>query len=243
MRVWDIHPGYLSRQNLLGQHVEIHAVCSVITGRKKGYAAHPEILRWVDQPARLRRRHDLTVREMALRGYKHASTFEGGCNGERVSRNPAFVDPPARQVALLEAKYARRMQRGRIPLPKRGSDYWAHHAYSLMARGSNLYRDLEAFLKSKPDKPIAEENDFILAIISIMELQVNRPDLEDVLDRLWACLIKAAAAAEKEYYQSLACYRQQLDYLYHLAVKYDQNFLQHSTVFTESLPDGDPVPS
>ncbi|MFW5896791.1 MAG: pyrimidine dimer DNA glycosylase/endonuclease V, partial [Bacillota bacterium] len=30
MRVWDIHPGYLDRGGLLGQHAEIHAVWSVL---------------------------------------------------------------------------------------------------------------------------------------------------------------------------------------------------------------------
>lgn len=35
MRVWDLHPGYLSRQSLLGQHAEIHAVHAVIYDQKK----------------------------------------------------------------------------------------------------------------------------------------------------------------------------------------------------------------
>ncbi|MDD4764978.1 MAG: pyrimidine dimer DNA glycosylase/endonuclease V, partial [Atribacterota bacterium] len=28
MRVWDVHPGYLSDKSLLGEHVEIHALFS-----------------------------------------------------------------------------------------------------------------------------------------------------------------------------------------------------------------------
>ena len=35
IRVWDVHPGYLSRTRLLGEHREIHAVWTVITEEKK----------------------------------------------------------------------------------------------------------------------------------------------------------------------------------------------------------------
>lgn len=41
MRVWDVNPGYLNRQSLLGEHREIHGVFVVITAGKKGYARHP----------------------------------------------------------------------------------------------------------------------------------------------------------------------------------------------------------
>jgi len=42
MRVWDINPGYLNRQNLLGEHRELHGIVSILVNRKKGYANHPE---------------------------------------------------------------------------------------------------------------------------------------------------------------------------------------------------------
>ena len=73
MRVWDIHPGYLSRQSLLGQHVEIHAIYNVLDQEKKGYANHPETRRWADNLDILKTRHDQTVLEMLLRGYRHQS--------------------------------------------------------------------------------------------------------------------------------------------------------------------------
>lgn len=35
MRVWDIPPNELCNRHLVGEHAEIHAVWSVITGRKR----------------------------------------------------------------------------------------------------------------------------------------------------------------------------------------------------------------
>jgi len=34
MRIWDIHPGYLNRQSLLGEHRELHGIFSIITNKK-----------------------------------------------------------------------------------------------------------------------------------------------------------------------------------------------------------------
>jgi hypothetical protein len=45
MRVWDIHPGFLNRQSLLGEHREIHAIHTIVSRQKKGYSRHPETLR------------------------------------------------------------------------------------------------------------------------------------------------------------------------------------------------------
>ena len=73
MRVWDVDPGYLNRQSLLGEHREIHAILSIVTNNKKGYARHPETLRWKDRLGALKHRHDLVVSEMQLRSYQHHS--------------------------------------------------------------------------------------------------------------------------------------------------------------------------
>ena len=47
MRIWDVNPGYLNRQSLLGEHRELHAIVSIIKNNKKGYSRHPETLRWM----------------------------------------------------------------------------------------------------------------------------------------------------------------------------------------------------
>lgn len=45
MRIWDISPGKLCKNHLLGEHRELHAIWTVITENKKGYSKHPETIR------------------------------------------------------------------------------------------------------------------------------------------------------------------------------------------------------
>lgn len=103
MRIWDLPPRILCRQHLLGEHRELHAIWTVITGNRSGYSRHPETLRWKGRLRALFRRHDALVAEMGRRGYEHRSPLDG-----RRARGSAlqteFVDPPARQRKLLRRK-------------------------------------------------------------------------------------------------------------------------------------------
>ncbi|HQI80271.1 MAG TPA: DUF1722 domain-containing protein [Deltaproteobacteria bacterium] len=136
MRVWDVHPGYLNRQSLLGEHREIHAVLSVIINHKAGYARHPETVRWRGSLGALALRHDMVVAEMRFRGYGHRSPVI--CR-DTPQWPGTFIDPPWRQFVLLEGKYRFREQ-GRIPLPRTTRQLWAQHKYSVLARDPELYR-------------------------------------------------------------------------------------------------------
>ncbi|MGH8274795.1 MAG: pyrimidine dimer DNA glycosylase/endonuclease V [Gammaproteobacteria bacterium] len=69
MRIWDISPGYLNRQSLLGEHRELHGLYNILTQNKRGYSRHPETLRWVGAADALAWRHALLGAEMRLRGY------------------------------------------------------------------------------------------------------------------------------------------------------------------------------
>jgi hypothetical protein len=146
MRVWDVNPGYLNRQSLLAEHREIHGVFVVITEGKKGYSRHPETLRWCDKPAALKKRHDLLVSEMTLRGYCHYTPMEDE-KGE--TEQKVYVDIPSRQFDILREKYTGREQ-GRIVLPINCQQLWAQHKYSVLARNPEYYRQLGA-LVSKND--------------------------------------------------------------------------------------------
>ena len=103
MRIWDLPPKRLCRQHLLGEHRELHAIWTVLTQDRKGYARHPETLRWRGRLRALFRRHDALVGEMARRGYNHRSPLDPrqarGLGTQRV-----YVDPPARQRVLLRRK-------------------------------------------------------------------------------------------------------------------------------------------
>jgi len=238
MRVWDIHPGYLSRNSLMGQHAEIHALLSVVSGGKKGYGSHPETLRWKGHLDKLKCKHDLTVKEMELRSYRHASPFIlEALNVDSVNNLEGldYVDQPAEQFNILRQKYLERSLTGRIPLPVRGSDFWAHHKYSVMARGYSFYKEIQSLLKQKKPSPISEEKNLIEAVLGILEKPVTPKALMNVTQHLWGYFKEEASAAEKEQY--LNCPQEQLPALlnnfYFLAQKYDKKYLLHSTVFAD----------
>ena len=76
MRVWDLDPSALCDRHLLGEHRELHAIWSILTTGKRGYARHPETLRWRGRLAALYVRHEAEVAEMSRRGFRHASPLE-----------------------------------------------------------------------------------------------------------------------------------------------------------------------
>jgi hypothetical protein len=103
VRVWDIEVERLCDQHLLGEHRELHAIWTVLTAGKRGYANHPETLRWRGRLAALYARHEAEVAEMGRRGLRHASPLDPKlATGEAVQT--AFVDPVEDQLARLAAR-------------------------------------------------------------------------------------------------------------------------------------------
>lgn len=103
MRVWDIEPKRLCRKHLLGEHRELHAIWSVLTNNKTGYAKHPETLRWVGKLHALYLRHEALVEEMNRRGYNHYSSLSQDLAvGDPVQTK--FVDTIERQYEILREK-------------------------------------------------------------------------------------------------------------------------------------------
>jgi Pyrimidine dimer DNA glycosylase len=103
VRIWDLPPERLCRAHLLGEHRELHAVWAVLTTDKAGYRRHPETLRWEGRLAALYERHAALVREMAARGYRHASPLDRGLATGRKAQD-RYVDSPEEQIAMLRAK-------------------------------------------------------------------------------------------------------------------------------------------
>jgi hypothetical protein len=139
MRIWDIDPGYLTRQSLLGEHRELHGIVSIIADRKKGYSRHPETLRWKGHDWALGQRHRQLIFEMALRGFVDRTPV-AVCSNEGIWPE-TYIDEPGRQFRLLKIKYEDRKQ-GRIPLPKNVQQLWSQHKYSVLARSPNIYRQI-----------------------------------------------------------------------------------------------------
>lgn len=103
MRIWDISPKRLCRNHLLGEHRELHAIWSVLVNGKRGYARHPETLRWKGKLKALYGRHEALVSEMTARGYRHRSPLsKRQARGSAVQR--MFVDNPQAQIRILKRK-------------------------------------------------------------------------------------------------------------------------------------------
>ena len=103
MRIWDISPKKLCRPHLLGEHRELHAIWSVIVNGKKGYAHHPETLRWKGNLKALYGRHEALVVEMSNRGYQHRSPLaKRQATGS--AKQTSYVDQPRKQIVILRNK-------------------------------------------------------------------------------------------------------------------------------------------
>lgn len=139
MRIWDVSPGYLNRQSLLGEHRELHGLISILVNGKKGYSQHPETLRWVGFGWALRMRHQQLSQEMKLRGYKDNTPVTLEDNAGQWPTT--FIDSPAQQYALLMEKY-REKEPGRIPLPTTAQQLWSQHKYSVLARNPAAYASI-----------------------------------------------------------------------------------------------------
>jgi hypothetical protein len=104
MRIWDIAPSKLCRNHLLGEHRELHAIWSVITKNKKGYSRHPETLRWKGKLKALYLRHELLVKELEKRSYKHRSSLSKQlAKGSR--KQEQFVDSYQEQLNIIRRKH------------------------------------------------------------------------------------------------------------------------------------------
>jgi hypothetical protein len=86
-----------------GEHREIHAIWVILNKGKKGYAHHPEVLRWKGKLKALYLRHEKLVKEFAKRGYNHKSNLKKSiATGSSVQNT--FVDYYHAQISILKNK-------------------------------------------------------------------------------------------------------------------------------------------
>jgi len=180
MRIWDIHPGYLNRQSLLGEHRELHGIVSIIVNRKKGYSRHPETLRWEGYGWALKIRHQLLAAEMSLRNFTDKSPVLTCTNKGRWPEK--YIDEPGQQFKILEAKYQGK-EKGRIPLPKNGQQLWSQHKYSILARDVTLYKKI-----GKQVSTMSSTDDFS-ALSMLLAESMRRPPsaggVRNALQHMW----------------------------------------------------------
>jgi hypothetical protein len=186
MRLWDIHPGYLNRQSLLGEHRELHGVVSIIVNQKKGYARHPETRRWVGFGWALQQRHRLLAVEMALRGYTDRSPVT---TDDRPGVWPDdYIDCPDRQFTLLAIKYRDRAS-GRIPLPVNAQQLWRQHKYSVMARDVERYRGLGQEVARM--KPRTDRTGLALELTELLRKRPSEKGMKNALLHMWGYISDA----------------------------------------------------
>jgi uncharacterized protein YbgA (DUF1722 family) len=191
VRIWDISPGYLSRQSLLGEHRELHGLVSILVHGKSGYSRHPETKRWVGHLPALKWRHAVLAAEMTLRGYADRTPI--ACD-PLVAWPDTFVTAPGDQLRLLAAKY-RLAMKGRIPLPASVQELWAHHKYSVMARDQELYRTLgrrvSRMRRGTSLAPLAAE------LVQVLRREPPGAELVNAVEHIWGHVSTYATAEER----------------------------------------------
>lgn len=103
MRIWDLPARQLCRMHLLGEHRELHAIWSIITHGKKGYARHPEVLRWQGKLRALYQRHQEETKEFYRRHWQHRSPLDSR-RASGSGRQDRFVNTIKEQKAILRQK-------------------------------------------------------------------------------------------------------------------------------------------
>jgi hypothetical protein len=202
--VWDLSPGYLNRQSLLGEHRELHGIHAILANGKTGYSRHPETLRWVDARAGLALRHAQLVAEMRLRGYVDRTPVGTPDGSRRWPRT--FVTEPWDQVLLLRRKYKGKAA-GRIQLPCDAMQLWSQHAYSVLARSTDTHRSLRRTVaRVRPDSMPELARELVL----VLRERPRRRSLESAIERMWSdvrvhATIEERACVKSGAEQMLAC--------------------------------------
>lgn len=225
MRVWDVAPGYLNRQSLLGEHREMHGLHNILVLGKVGYSRHPETVRWQGCASGLAARHAQVAAEMRLRGYTDRTPLE--CQPDPVWPN-SFVTPIAEQIALLKSKY-RGKERGRIRLPVNAQELWAHHKYSVMARDPAEYRRIGRRVAALRGR------DGLLALAEQLAVTLrdrpSAPRLTNALEHMWGHV--SGDATEDEHAASKRSAADMLAAIQSAAVRTREPYLMSSTALSE----------
>ncbi|KHE90706.1 MAG: DUF1722 domain-containing protein [Candidatus Scalindua rubra] len=180
MRIWDINPGYLNRQSLLGEHRELHGIVSIIVNKKKGYSHHPETVRWFGYGWALRQRHRLLAAEMSLRGFNDKSpVFTRTKKGVWPE---TYIDEPFQQFKILESKYQNKEQ-GRILLPKTAQQLWRHHKYSVLARDVKTYKTLGRDVSVM--KPHHDFSELAKIVTELLRTPPSIGGMRNALQHMW----------------------------------------------------------
>ncbi len=227
MRIWDVHPGYLNRQSLLGEHRELHGIASIIANNKKGYSRHPETLRWVEYGWALTTRHKLLAAEMELRNFNERSPVDMDANNQGTWPT-IYIDPPGRQLDILREKYQDK-EKGRIPLPQTAQELWRHHKYSIMARDIGLYKEIGRTVARM--SPNADVSFLFQQITEKLRCPPSRGGIQNAAQHMWGHVARYYSDSRKAVSGWSLC--ELFDHIQKLAVKTQEPYLMNSTAVSE----------
>ncbi len=226
MRIWDVNPGYLNRQSLLGEHRELHGIVSICTNNKKGYSKHPETLRWLQYGWALTIRHKLLASEMELRNFNEKSPVNTKSN--KGLWPPTYIDQPREQFRILTEKYKLKEQ-GRIFLPKTPQELWSQHKYSILARDVNMYKEIgKNVTKMLPNDDFSE-----LAKILTEKLRCvpSCKGIENTIQHMWGHVKKYYRGSSEKVRSWSLC--DLFDNIQKLAINIREPYLINSTALGE----------
>ena len=155
-------------------------MASIIVNGKKGYARHPETLRWMNFGWALNKRHQLLSAEMKLRGYNDKSPVHTWKNKGRWP--DTFIDEPYVQIQLLREKY-RDKEPGRIPLPQNAQQIWRQHKYAVMARNVPLYKKIGADVARM--SPRDDFSGLARLLVETLRTPPSQGGLKNALQHMW----------------------------------------------------------
>lgn len=226
MRIWDIDPGYLNRQSLLGEHRELHGMVNVIVQGKKGYANHPETLRWASYGWALSKRHAQLSAEMKLRGYNDRTPV-ALLEPEGIWPE-TFIDTPAEQFDILTQKYMDKLG-GRIPFPQSTHELWAQHKYSVMAREYHACKRI-----GKRVADLRGKEEFETLATELVQWLRTPPTVEGIrttLEHMWGYIKEDAEVKGSDFIAMTAADR--LAVIRAAVLQQNATYLLHSTVLGE----------
>jgi uncharacterized protein YbgA (DUF1722 family) len=226
MRIWDINPGYLNRQSLLGEHRELHGIVSIIRNNKKGYSRHPETIRWIGYGWALKQRHKMLVAEMNLRGYTDRSPVL--LRSKKYQWPTVFIDAPGSQLSIISKKY-KALESGRIPIPKNVQQLWAQHKYSVMARDISSYKGIGKWVASKRSLKFFDE--LSLELISLLRKPPNSKLIANALLHMWG-YVSEYSTTKNSNIGSIPT-MELLNRIQQLTMVYGPQYLIHSTALSE----------
>lgn len=226
MRIWDVSPGYLNRQSLLGEHRELHGLVSVLVNKKKGYSRHPETLRWVEYGWAIKIRHKMLSHEMSLRGYTDRTPILTRRNQGKWPEE--YIDSPYEQLGLLKQKY-RDKEVGRLVLPKNAQQMWSQHKYSILARDHNLYKKI-----GRDVADIRPNEDFskLANLLSIsLRLAPSDGGIRNALQHMWGYVSECGDPGSLNV--NTASPRRLLSLIQRYAMELNEPYLKNSTALAE----------